>query len=175
MVEDDLAVMAETERDAGRRDFDELVRRYHGELVQWAARILRDVNEAEDVVQETLGAIWKQWQENRPRDAVAYAFAAVSLNALKRHTRRRKHLPLESAGQVAEVPVRAPPDPVAMEHAIRQLPMAQQTVVRMRFYLGLSLTQIARGLSISSNTAGSRCRYALQRLRSILRSKEDEQ
>jgi RNA polymerase sigma-70 factor (ECF subfamily) len=66
-------------------------------------------------------------------------------------------------------PAAEPLDPLELERAIELLPPAQQTIVRMRYYLGLSLAQIGRSLSISSNTAASRCRYALAALRKTLR------
>ena len=105
----------------------------------------------------------------RPDDPSAYIFRAVSLNAIKWHTRRRHHVSLDAVGEMAQNADPAAPDPAAVEQAIARLPSKQQTVVRMRFYLGLSLKQIGKSLSISSNTAASRCRYDLSRLRSSLR------
>ena len=121
--------------------------------------------------QDTLANLWRQ-ADAPPDDPVAYAFRAVRLNALKRRERRRLHAPLDAVADIAAPSGSggAPTvDPLAMERAIERLPPPQQAVVRMRYYLGLSLAEVARALSISSNTAASRCRYALATLRRVLR------
>jgi RNA polymerase sigma-70 factor (ECF subfamily) len=60
-------------------------------------------------------------------------------------------------------------DPIEMEQAVEGLPPPQQTIIRLRFYMGLTFAEIGKSLSISMNTAASRCRYALERLRRVLR------
>jgi RNA polymerase sigma-70 factor, ECF subfamily len=149
--------------------FAAFVALHRADLVRAAERIARDSAEAEDVVQDTLVALWRHWQKHRPNDPAAYAFRAVSLNAIKRRMRRRRTAPLEAAGEAPARETAAPLDSVELERAIARLPVAQQVVVRMRFYLGYSLAQISRSLSISSNTAASRCRYALATLRTSLK------
>ena len=59
-------------------------------------------------------------------------------------------------------------DPLRLERAIEDLPEAQRTVIRMKYYMGLSFREIGEALKISLNTAGSRCRYALEALRETL-------
>jgi RNA polymerase sigma factor (sigma-70 family) len=56
-------------------------------------------------------------------------------------------------------------DALELERAVASLPPAQQVVIRLRFYLGLSFREIGANLSISTNTAASRARYALAGLR----------
>ena len=150
--------------------FAAFVQEHRAELVRAALRIAADSAEAEDVVQDTLTALWRHWPGRQPRDPPAYAFRAVTLNAIKRRMRRRRTAPLEAAGDVPgpAPPVAEPLDPLELERAIAALPPTQQVVIRMRYYLGLSLAQIGRNLSISSNTAASRCRYALAALRKAL-------
>lgn len=158
----------------------------HDELEDWlparragwvrtATSILRDPQEAEDVVQDTILAVLQRGQRvQRPE---AYVARAVYWNALKRRARRRAHLPLEAVPRGA---VESPGRPSAetlldsfeLEQAVAGLPLAQQTVIRLRFYLGLSFAEIAENLSISINTAASRSRYALANLRRMLRGGE---
>lgn len=133
--------------------FAVFVERHRSELVRVAGRIAVDSAEAEDVVQDTLMALWRRWQRRPPDDPTAYAFRAVTLNAIKRRMRRRPVAPLEAAG---DVPAAPPPaaealNPLELEWAITRLPPPQQAILRMRFYVGLSLAQISRNLSISSN------------------------
>lgn len=138
-----------------------------------AYRILQNREESEDVVQETLAALWEKRDSLEVEKPVAYACRAVWLNALKRRTRGKHHLPLEEVAEPA-----APEkhdqetweklDPVHLEQALLKLPEAQRTVIRMKYYLGLSFKEIGEALQISLNTAGSRCRYALEALRKAL-------
>jgi RNA polymerase sigma-70 factor (ECF subfamily) len=156
---------------ADSESFAAFVALHRADLVRAAERIGGDRAEAEDVVQDTLVALWRHWQKSPPDDPAAYAFRAVSLNAIKRRMRRRRTAPLEAAETApAREIAPAPLDSLEVERAIARLPVAQQVVVRMRFYLGYSLAQISRSLSISSNTAASRCRYALAALRSSLKA-----
>jgi len=166
-----VATQADDERRRRQERFAEFVAAHRADFVRVALGVLRDAAEAEDVVQDTLANLWRQ-ADAPPDDPVAYAFRAVRLNALKRRERRRLHAPLDAVADIAAPSGSggAPTvDPLAMERAIQRLPPPQQAVVRMRYYLGLSLAEVARALSISSNTAASRCRYALATLRRVLR------
>ncbi len=161
------------ERDIGQREraiLEELGGAGRGRLVKAAHRILDDSTEAEDVVQETLTEVWKRLAETPPRRLKAYVFRAVQFNALKRRARRKRHASLDTLPEVA---VRADdeeedPDrirPFELERALGGLPKTQQTVLRMKYYLGMSFREIAQTLGVSANTVSSRCRYALAALR----------
>ena len=96
----------------------------------------------------------------------AYIARAVDWNAVKRRARRRANLSLET---LPEMGTDNRLDPFEIEQAVAGLPTAQQTVIRLRFYFGLTFAEIGKSLSISIHTAASRCRYALAGLRRALR------
>ena len=54
------------------------------------------------------------------------------------------------------------------EAALRELPEEQREVLVMKIWGGLTFAQVGEALAISANTAGSRYRYALERLREAL-------
>jgi RNA polymerase sigma-70 factor (ECF subfamily) len=56
----------------------------------------------------------------------------------------------------------------AVEAALRQLPAEQREVVVLKIWGELSFPQIASTLEVPVNTAASRYRYALARLRATL-------
>ena len=95
-------------------------------------------------------------------------FGATAMMLTAQTVGARTHPAKAIPGSAGAPPETEPLDPLELERAIAELPTAQQVVIRMRYYLGLSLAQISRNLSISSNTAASRCRYALAALRKAL-------
>lgn len=144
-------------------------------LVRMANRVLRCQEEAEDVVQDTFLNMCRLVKENRDIGKFeAYLSRAVYWNALKRKACRKAHISLdgmqEPAAQSLEPSIdHMRLDALELERAIEELPVTQQAVIRLRFYVGLSFKEIGRNLSISINTAASRTRYALNTLRRKLR------
>ena len=159
-------------------EFERLVASRRQKLLGVARRVVRDDSEAEDVVQNTLMAVWRRAGESRIENLERYVLRAVRINALKHRARRTTHASLDdrdlaspnvAGGGDDEFEI----DPLTLERAIRRLPAAQQTAIRMRYYLGLSFAEIGKRLSVSMNTAASRCRYALEKLRRLLPADED--
>lgn len=155
-------------------DLEELeswVRDHRSDLVGTAYGVLRDRQEAEDVVQDTLLRVWRRAGGRRIERSGAYLSRAVYWNALKHRARRRDAAPLEDAGEGERTGSGEEEwalSGLELEQAIVDLPLAQQTVIRLRFYLGFTFQEIGAALSVSTNTAASRCRYALARLRGRL-------
>jgi len=152
--------------------FEALVASEHAALLRRAGDILKDDAEAEDVVQETLAAVYERLPAVPRRKLKAYLFRAVQFNALKRRARRRGYVSLDAVGERPAPTAGTDPtetiDPFELEQALTGLPKTQQTVLRMKYYLGMTFREIGETLSISANTAASRCRYALRTLRRVL-------
>lgn len=120
------------------------------------------------MVQETMLGFVRASRARRIRSPEAYLARAARWNAVKRRARRVRLSPLDA---VAESVGESDPNhlhAIELERAIASLPVAQQSVIRLRFYLGLSFREIGCNLSISTNTAASRTRYAIANLRSHL-------
>jgi RNA polymerase sigma-70 factor (ECF subfamily) len=72
------------------------------------------------------------------------------------------------------------PDPderafqTALESALSELPLEQREVVHLKAWAGLTFEEIAETLQISQNTAASRYRYGLDKLRTRLRPLYEE-
>ena len=62
----------------------------------------------------------------------------------------------------------------ALVEALAELPMEQRSVVHLKLWEGLTFEQIADALDIPSNTAASRYRYGLDKLRERLRPLYEE-
>jgi RNA polymerase sigma-70 factor (ECF subfamily) len=151
----------------------------HGPALLLLARQWTDCRaSAEDLVQEAFVRFWRT--RDRAADPVAYLFGCLrgcGLERLRGERRRRDR----------EASVALPPDapdedtcfrPSAImerderqrlvEEALRGLPPEQREVVTMKLWGRLSFPQIAAAVGIPADTAASRYRYALAKLREQL-------
>ena len=149
----------------------DLVAQHRAELITIAQAIVRDRNEAEDVVQDAILGTLRRLPNIAPHKLSHYLSRAVRQNALKRASRRRLHAALDPTTPdrgIENVDSIGPIDPIDLEQAIASLALTQQSVVRMKYFLGMTFRQIGISLSISTHTAASRCRYALEKLKRML-------
>jgi RNA polymerase sigma-70 factor (ECF subfamily) len=128
--------------------------------------------DAEDIVQEAFVRFWRSRQ--RATDPAAYLYACVKHCALdwQRSLNRRFRRDEAAARPESEALFTAPLEQderrASITAALGNLPANQREVLVMKIWGGLSFPQIAQALRISSNTAASRYRYALARLREPL-------
>jgi RNA polymerase sigma-70 factor (ECF subfamily) len=63
---------------------------------------------------------------------------------------------------------------IAVETALQRLPQEQRAALHLKLWENLTFAQIAEALEISPHTAASRYRYALNKLRDLLRPVYEE-
>ena len=89
--------------------------------------------------------------------------------------RTREHFAAEITAPFAPS---ADPDEATFRHelsaALAELPPEQRAVAHLKLWAGLTFEQIAAALDLSPNTAASRYRYALDKLRDRLRPLYEE-
>jgi RNA polymerase sigma-70 factor (ECF subfamily) len=135
---------------------------------QWVAT----ASDAEDVVQEAFIRFWRS--RDRVAEPAGYLFACVKHVALDWQRGRRRQLRREEATARPEAePLLAAPleqdeRRARVEAALQTLPENQAEVLVLRVWGGLTFSQIAAALDVPENTAASRYRYALARLREQL-------
>jgi len=151
--------------------FDEFAHAIRPRLLRLVIPMLGNRHDAEDAVQEALLGLWKRREQ--VDDWAAYAARATWLNGLKRKGRKREWLPLEDEHPSPLIAMAAA-KAWELERAIDGLPLAQQAVIRLRFYAGQSFHEIGEALQISLHTAASRCRYALKALRDVLNDDKNQ-
>jgi RNA polymerase sigma-70 factor (ECF subfamily) len=128
--------------------------------------------DAEDIVQEAFVRFWRS--RHRAADPTAYLYRCVQHGAMnwRRSRERRSRREGVAARPEAEPLLAGPPEQEerreAIEAVLRHLPEAQRGVLVMKVWGGLSFPQIAEALGIPANTAASRYRYALAKLRERL-------
>jgi RNA polymerase sigma-70 factor (ECF subfamily) len=151
----------------------------HGPALLLLARQWTDCRSAaEDLVQEAFVRFWRT--RERATDPVAYLFGCLRGCGLERLRGERRRRDREAA---AAVPADVPADEAwfrpheaverderrrLIEAALVTLPREQREVVTMKLWGGLSFPQIATAVGVSRDTAASRYRYALAKLREQL-------
>jgi RNA polymerase sigma-70 factor (ECF subfamily) len=138
----------------------------HGRaLLGYAASLLGDRTSAEDVLHQVFLKLLGM--TSLPQDARPYLFRAVRNGALnaKRSNARMAALEHQQWLVKAEGMVEAG---LEVESALQELPEEQREVVVMRIWCEMTFEEIAEILGISINTAASRYRYALEKLRARL-------
>jgi len=141
-------------------------------MVRVAATLAGSREEAEDAVQDVFVGLVRAGDRLRTvRNLRAYLFASVRRAAIRRCRGRRpatlaaKDLPDPASGGNSTDGETA----VRLERALARLPTAQREVVALHVDGGLTLAECAEVLGVSANTAASRYRYALEKLRDALK------
>ncbi len=146
--------------------------RHGAALVLLARQWVATHADAEDVVQEAFVRFWRS--RSSAADPAAYLFACVRNCARDRVRGEVRRVKREAAVATPEAepafaaPVEQAERVAAIEAALRGLPEEQREVLVMKIWGGLTFVQIGTALAIAANTAGSRYRYALERLRKEL-------
>ena len=157
----------------GDDDWTDWLARHGAALVLFARQWVPSHADAEDVVQEAFVRFWR----SRPDadDPTAYLFACVRSHALdwRRGQSRRARREAAAARPERTEPLFAPKleqneRRAALEAAVATLPAEQREVLVLKIWGGLTFPQIAGALGLSPNTAASRYRYALAKLREQL-------
>jgi RNA polymerase sigma-70 factor (ECF subfamily) len=157
----------------GREEaFADFVDRYGTLLFRVAWAILGCREDAEDAVQEVfVGLARARRHLDKVENWQAYLLAALR-RAAGKIAMTRKASPVRS-GDLNHVPVREsrPVDAdrsLRLERALEALPAEQRELIALKLDAGLTFAEIATLLGINANTAASRYRYALEKLRAGL-------
>ena len=156
--------------DAGA--FEALVNESGHRLYAIAYRILRDIDRAEDALQEALIEIWDDLPTLRDPerfDAWTYRLVVHASYRLAKQERRRgakvREIPnaMGHADDASDVVARD-----EIERLFRRLTPEHRAVLVLRYYVGLPVNEIAEVLEIPAGTVGSRLHYAERSLRAAL-------
>lgn len=97
----------------------------------------------------------------------------LAVDSIRRRDTRSRNYDQFGVERHNEMAPKADPDATtlqaAMESALNTLPEEQRTVVHLKTWSGLTFEEIATALDISPNTAASRYRYGIDKIREQLR------
>ncbi len=159
-------------------DLREIYDAHAGALVAFLRNLTRCDADVRDVAQEVFCRLAREpgliGRARNPRAFLLTMAYRMIIDLRRREDVRERY----AAGQG---PVFAPsqdPDEaqfrVAVEAAMAELPREQRAVIHLKLWEHLTFEEIAAALNLSPNTAASRYRYGLDKLRTLLRPVYEE-
>jgi RNA polymerase sigma-70 factor (ECF subfamily) len=153
--------------------FASLARMAGDRLMTVAYRILRDVDRAEDAVQQTIVTAWRELPALRDPDRFGGWLYRMLVNACYSEARRSRRMTATVAVLSIDPPrgqdgILSVDDRDQLERAFRRLPPDQRAVFVFHHHLGMRLSEIAETLDVPLGTVKSRLHYATATLRAAI-------
>ena len=165
--------LVEAARSGDREAYADLIRARGDRLYALAQRILRDVDRAEDALQEALVIAWRDLPGLRDPDRFdAWLHRLVVRACLADATRERRRF-----SNLRVLPIDIPTstddflsvvDRDELERGFRRLSPQQRALLALRHFEGRELSEIAETLGIPVGTARSRLHHAHRAMRAAL-------
>lgn len=170
--------------------FAEIVARYHGKILGFAHKMLRNSADAEEVAQDTFIRAYRGIAGFRGEASLSTWLHRIALNVTRNHYwyffRRRRHDSLSLDSQLGEYPgttlseciATAEPDPAQdaltsefsalVARCMERLDAPHREILVMRNLRGLAYEEIAQALGLEMGTVKSRIGRARENLRRLL-------
>ena len=159
--------------DADQSTIERLYRQHGAQLIVFASALIGERSRAQDVVHQVFLRLLERGSLGHATDAKAYLFTSVRNAVVNDAKVRARDVPLDPESAWFDPPNRDHAAERNLRRAITALSGDQREVVVMHIWGELTFFQIAQVLGISPNTAASRYRYALDRLRDAMSSREE--
>lgn len=138
-----------------------------------ASLILGDAAEAEDATQDALVRAWRAWGSVRDPARVDAWFDRILVNVCRTRLRSRRSRPAEVfVPGIAGDPASWTAERELLWSALRALSPEHRITLVLRFYLDLSVEDVAARTGTREGTVKSRLHYALSALRAALEATE---
>ncbi len=173
-MEDKLLVLRS--KRGSRQALRRIYQKYRDDLLILAVALLNDVNTAEDVVHDVFVVFTEGLAKFELTGSLKSYLATCVANRARnlRQSKQYKTVGLEQVGVVVS-DAAGPANSIICNEELRrlasamaQLPTDQQDVIALHIHGRMRFRAIAESQGISTNTAKSRYRYGIGKLRSIL-------
>ena len=163
--------------------------RYNGIVKALILRIIHNDTEADDLLQEVFMEIWNRAknfsaEKGKPLGWMVTLTRRRAIDALRKkqaYNRAEERLQAEPQQQpvawvqnVTEMEIRAGDTRVLMAKVINSLPEAQQRVIELAFFQGMSQREIASNTNIPLGTVKTRLELGLKKIYDGLKELKDE-
>jgi RNA polymerase sigma-70 factor (ECF subfamily) len=155
-----------------QEDWSEWFHEWGGRFLLFARQQSGCLAEAEDILQEAFVDVWRRrelFAEIRP----GLIFTQIRRVAIDRARKNQRRQQRESAFAVENEPqyftASSEFPGTELHNALRQLPADQREVLVLKVWGEQTFESIGETLEISPNTAASRYRYGIEKLRTLLK------
>ena len=151
---------------------EDLYRQHGSSLVLFATAMTGERSRAQDMVQQVFVKLLENGNLYHVADLKAYLFGCVRNAVLNDRKTRQRFVGIEEEQAWFIPPNQDSSEELSLRRALWGLPHDQRQVIVMHLWGDLTFTQIGELLGISPNTAASRYRYALAKLRNVMGKEE---
>lgn len=152
--------------------FNMIVIRYRTPLFRLGLKLIGNMAQVEDIVQDTFIRAYKGLAKFENRSSFKSWIYQIFMNTLRNSLRGRKHLTIDNL----ELPIENDHEQKIHQHqmslklraAVNGLPAKQQIAVSLRIYEDLSFEEIAQIMQCPYDTAKANFRHGLMKLKSRL-------
>ena len=149
-----------------KRDARRLYEEHGHALLAYASALLRDPSAAEDVLHQVFVKLLAG-RASIDGPPAAYLFRAVRNTALNHIRGQSREVGLDDTALWLESPGASRETVLALQSALATLPQEQREVVVLHIWGQLTFEETAAIVGVSPNTAASRYRYGLEKLKEI--------
>ena len=166
--------LVEAARNGDREAYVDLIRARTDRLFAIAQRILRDIDRAEDALQDALVIAWRDLKGLRDPDRFDAWLQRLLINVCisqaareRRRTANLRVLPVDE-GPAAPDDLLTIGDRDQLDRGFRRLPPEQRAILVLHHFMGYQPSEIAETLGIPPGTARSRLHHAHRAMRAAL-------
>ena len=144
---------------------------YENDILRMAYSYLHNMEDAEDVVQETVISYWQKAPENMEPAKEKAWLLKVAANRSKNKIRNKK---LRKTDELSETLIQEEREDLSFVwEAVKTLPVKYREVIHLFYYEGYSARDIAKILSRNESSVRSDLRRGRERLKKILKEAYD--
>lgn len=170
LVKSDLLLVEEVKA-GNRQAFSEIVRRHQKSLLRLCVRFVKDLNTAEDVVQDAFIKAYEKLGTFEGRSSFKSWLFQIAVNTAKNKLRENHHdmTDIENVhlgvAPIAESGLMESSLSEVIQVEVDKLPDRQKTALILRVYEDMSFKEIAQIMNCPYDTAKANYRHALMKLR----------
>jgi RNA polymerase sigma-70 factor (ECF subfamily) len=158
--------------DRNTKVIEAMYRQHGAALLLFASAISRDRGCAQDALHQVFLKLMENGKLSEAEDKKAYLFACVRNAVLNDSTMQNRNTGLDVQSMWFSPPDRDYAGERNLRRALAALPADQREAVVLHMWGELTFSEVGKLLGVSSNTAASRYRYGLTKLREFLLEKE---
>ncbi len=162
-----------------RLSFSELVKRHQRGLLRLSLRFMKDMDIAQDVVQESFIKAYEKLHSFEGRASFKSWLFQIAVNTARNKLRESRHETTDienvhlAVGAVAETTLVHTAVADLLQGEVEKLPFKQRTALVLRVYEDMSFKEIADVMECPYDTAKANYRHALIKLRQIFEEQQE--